>query len=307
MRAAFADTITEIAKKRKDLFVITNDLGYSVLEPFIEKYPDKYLNVGIAEQNMIGIAAGLALSGFTPVIFSIIPFAIMRCFEQVRDDICYHNLNIKIVGVGSGLAYGSLGPTHHSIEDIALTRVLPNMSVICPGDPVEASLATKAMLSYKGPVYMRIHKKGDPAVHVKKPKFSIGRAITLLSGKTVGIITTGNMLPTSVAVAKLLNAEGISTGLIQFHTIKPLDVLAIQQAAKSYLLLFSIEEHSIIGGLGSAVSEVLAETDTKVLLNRIGIEDRFTKEVGSQDYLRKVNKLSTEDIYKRIKTVLKNL
>lgn len=304
MRAAFADTLMEIAKKREDLFVITNDLGYSVLEPFIDKYPDKYLNIGIAEQNMIGVAAGLALSGFTPVIFSIIPFAIMRCFEQVRDDICYHNLNIKIVGVGSGLAYGSLGPTHHSIEDIALTRVLPHMTVICPGDPVEASLATVAMFAHTGPVYLRIHKKGDPIVHLKRPKFSIGRAITLFSGKTVGILTTGNMLPTSSAVAKRLNEEGISTGLIQFHTIKPLDMLSIRQAAKSYSFLFTVEEHSIIGGLGSAVSEVLAEENTNVTFNRIGIVDRFTKEVGSQEYLRKVNELSIEHIYRRIKTIV---
>ena len=304
MRAAFADTLTELAKKRKDLFVITNDLGYSVLEPFIEKYPEKYLNVGIAEQNMIGVAAGLALSGFTPIIFSIIPFAIMRCFEQVRDDICYHNLNIKIVGVGSGLAYGSLGPTHHSIEDISLMRALPNMTVICPGDPVETTLATSAMLTHKGPVYLRIHKKGDPVVHLKKPEFSIGEAITLTSGKTVGILTTGNMLPTSVAVAKRLNEEGISTGLIQFHTIKPLDVQSIRHAAKSYSALFTVEEHSIIGGLGSAVSEVLAEKSTKATFNRIGISDRFTKEVGSQEYLRKVNHLSIEDIYTTIKNVI---
>jgi len=307
MRTAFADTLTEIAKKREDLFVITNDLGYSVLEPFIEKFPNKYLNIGIAEQNMVGVAAGLALSGFTPVIFSIIPFAIMRCFEQVRDDICYHNLNIKIVGVGSGLAYGSLGPTHHSIEDIALMRALPNMTVICPGDPIEAALATEAMLDHTGPVYLRIHKKGDPVVHTTKPKYSIGRAISLFRGKTVGILTTGNMLPTSLAVAKKLNDIGISTGLIQFHTIKPLDVLAIKRAAETYSFLFTVEEHSVIGGLGSAVSEVLAENNTDVIFNRIGIEDRFTKEVGSQEYLRLVNKLSVEDIYRRIKTSVNNL
>ncbi len=304
MRTAFANALFDLAKKDKNIFVITNDLGYSVLEQFIEAYPNQYLNIGIAEQNMIGVAAGLALSGKTPVVFSIIPFTTMRCYEQVRDDICYHNLNVKIVGAGSGLSYGSLGPTHHSIEDIAIMRCLPNMTVVCPGDPIETDLAVRAAMEMEGPVYLRIHKKGDPAIHSKKPLFKIGKSIIMQKGNDGVLIVTGNMLPTAYEVVKKLQDEGKKITLLSMHTIKPLDITIIKKIAQLKKPVFTLEEHSIIGGLGSAVAEVLAESGFSVSFNRIGIQDRFTKEVGKQEYLRKVNKLSPEYVYTRIKRML---
>lgn len=304
MRTAFASTLMEIASLEKRLFVITNDLGYSVLEPFIEKYPDQYLNIGIAEQNMMGVAAGLALSGKIPIVFSIIPFATMRCFEQIRNDICYHNLNVKIVGVGSGLAYGSLGPTHHSIEDIAIMRVLPNMTVICPGDPIEAGLATLASMAHHGPIYMRIHKKGDPVVYNTKPAFRIGKAIKLSDGRDGTLIATGNMLHTAVEVIQTLKDKGIELRLLSMHTIKPIDVLSLKDAVKDTGRMFTLEEHNIIGGLGGAVAEVLGELGMPVRFHRFGINDRFTKEVGNQEYLRGVNALSSQKIVSYIHQAL---
>lgn len=300
MRTAFASSLMEIARLEKRLFVVTNDLGYSVLEPFIKKYPNQYLNIGIAEQNMMGVAAGLALSGKIPIVFSIIPFATMRCYEQIRNDICYHNLNVKIVGVGSGLAYGSLGPTHHAIEDIAIMRVLPNMTVICPGDPVETELATAASIFHQGPIYMRIHKKGDPVVHDTKPAFRIGKAIKMSDGKDGTLIATGNMLHTAAEVIKILRKRRIELRLLSMHTIKPIDGMSLKHAVKETGHIFTLEEHNIIGGLGGAVAEVLGELSMPVLFHRFGIQDRFTKEVGSQEFLRYVNSLSIEEISKKI-------
>lgn len=304
MRTAFASSLMEIARFEKRLFVVTNDLGYSVLEPFIEKYPNQYLNIGIAEQNMMGVAAGLALSGKIPIVFSIIPFATMRCYEQIRNDICYHNLNVKIVGVGSGLAYGSLGPTHHAIEDIAIMRVLPNMTVICPGDPIETGLATVASLSHQGPIYMRIHKKGDPIVHDTKPTFQIGKSIKLSDGNDGTLIATGNMLPTAVEVIKILRKERTELRLLSMHTIKPIDIISLEHAAKETGRIFTLEEHNVIGGLGGAVAEALGELSMPVLFHRFGIQDRFTKEVGNQEYLRKLNSLTTTKIVSSIQHML---
>lgn len=306
MRTAFAKTVQELAEKDKRIFIITNDLGYSVLEPFIEQFPDRYLNIGIAEQNMIGVAAGLALTGKIPVVFSIIPFATMRCYEQIRDDICYHRLNVKIVGAGSGLSYGSLGPTHHSIEDIAIMRVLPHMNVMCPADPIETELATRAMFKTNEPVYLRIHKKGDLILHTQKPHFSIGKSIVIRNGEDATLIATGNMVPTAFAVVEKLHVEGIHVRLISMHTIKPIDTQQIIESAQLNHPLFTLEEHSIIGGLGSAVSEVLTDNGLPVKLHRLGIQDRFTHEVGGQEYLRKINKLSESDIYNAIKHIVQS-
>lgn len=304
MRMAFANAITELAKTNNKIFVITNDLGYSVLEPFIEAYPLQYLNIGIAEQNMIGIAAGLALSGKIPIVFSIIPFATMRCYEQIRNDVCYHNLNVKIVGAGSGLSYGSLGSTHHSIEDIAIMRVLPNMTVICPGDPIETELATAALISHRGPVYLRIHKKGDPVVYDMKPAFQIGKAIRICDGKDGTLIATGNMLFTATEIVKKLRKKGIELRLLSMHTIKPIDTISLELAAKETGHIFTLEEHNVIGGLGGAVAEVLGELSKPVVFHRFGIQDLFIKKVGNQDYLRKMNSLTTQKIASVIQHML---
>ena len=304
MRTAFVKSLEELAAKNT-FFLVNGDLGFSVLENLKENHPDKYLNVGVAEANMIGVSSGLALSGKTVFVYSIVPFATMRCFEQIRDDICYQNLDVKIVGVGGGLTYGQLGPTHHSIEDIAIMRSLPNMTVVCPGDPVEAGLATKSIFHHKGPVYLRIGKRGEPVIHKEDINFEIGKAITVNDGDDVTIISTGNMLKTSLMTCKILQGYGLSTRLLSMHTVKPIDTEAVLKASRETGTIFTIEEHSIIGGLGSAVSEIVSESDTKTVFRRIGIPDSFASVVGSHEYLRYIYSLTPEKISEKIQDVIK--
>ena len=309
MRTAFINTLCALAKKDNNIFLLNGDLGFSVLEPFIDAYPARSFNMGVAEANMMGVAAGLALSGKTVFVYSIIPFVTARVFEQVRNDIALQKANVKIVGVGSGLTYGQLGPTHHSIEDIALMRALPNMTVICPGDPLETAEATKALAMLKGPAYLRIGKKGEPVVHINTPSFKIGEGILIKKGGEGTLIATGNMLPTGYAVVNALAKKGKNMRLISMHTIKPLDRRIIIKAAQETPAIFTLEEHSVIGGLGSAVAEVLAENNQgkKIYFRRLGINDCFTLTAGSHDFLRRFHKLSFNDISNTIWRDLKKI
>lgn len=250
--------------------------------------------MGISEANMIGVAAGLALWDMKPYVYSIVPFATMRCFEQIRNDICYQNVDVKIIGIGAGLAYGALGPTHHSREDIAIMRALPNMTVVCPGDPVETELIVQESLNINGPMYIRLGKGNDPVVHKDKPKLRVGKGIILKEGKDITIIATGNILNNALISAHQLSEKGLTIRLISMHTVKPLDKDIILRAAEETKAIFTIEEHSIIGGLGSAVSEIIAENDSKILFKKIGLPDSFEKVVGTHEYLRKVNNLVPE-------------
>jgi len=293
MRTAFISTLIELARKNSKIFLLTGDLGFSVFEKFQEEFPDKFFDIGVAEANMVGVAAGLALSGKIVFIYSIVPFVTMRCFEQVRNDICYQNLNVKIIGVGGGLCYGSAGMTHHSLVDIAIMRALPNMIVICPGDPIEAEMATKLATSHQGPIYIRLGKSHEPKVHLNIPNFKIGKGITIRNGSDVTIIATGNILYNAKCITDKLINEGLDVRLISMHTVKPLDRSIILESAQETKIIFTIEEHSLIGGLGSAVAEALAETDSKkVLFRRFALPDRYLKDIGSQEYLRRKNALS---------------
>lgn len=303
MRTAFINTLHELAKKDKNIFLLNGDLGFSVLEEFTKAYPDRSLNMGVAEANMMGVAAGLALSGKTVFVYSIIPFVTARVFEQARNDIALQKANVKIVGVGSGLTYGQLGPTHHSIEDIALMRALPNMTIVCPGDPFETAEATKALAALKGPAYLRIGKKGEPVVHKHAPLFKIGKGILIRKGNMATLIATGNMLPTASTIVDELAKRGKKMRLISMHTIKPLDERIIKKAMRETPAIFTLEEHNVIGGLGSAVAEVLAENNQSkktTYFHRFGINDRFTPIAGSQDFLRAHHDLSCEAITNQI-------
>ena len=194
MRKTFINTLVELARKDERIFLITPDIGYSVLEVFMNEFPNRSLNVGVAEQNAIGIAAGMALNGLIPYVYTINPFVCMRPFEQIRVDVAYMNTNVRIVGVGAGFSYGSAGATHHSIEDIAIMRALPNMTVVCPGDPWEVSEALKASVDFKGPMFFRLGKQGEPIINSLKSKFKIGKANTIRTGKDLHIISTSNTL-----------------------------------------------------------------------------------------------------------------
>lgn len=304
MRIAFVNTLLEIAKKDKRIMLLTGDLGFSVFEQYIKELPKQYLNMGVAEQNMAGVASGMAMEGKIPLIYSIVPFATMRNFEQIRNDICYQNLNVKIVGVGAGFSYGPYAHTHHGLEDIGILRTLANLTILCPGDPIETSLATEAILTHVGPVYLRLGKAGEPNIHKTTPNFKIGKAILIEEGKDLTIIGTSTLLQRAKEAASLLKEKGLSVRLISMHTIKPLDTEIVLDSAKKTPAIFTLEEHSIIGGLGSAVSEVLAENKLSVIFKRIGVPDRFTKAMGSQEYMRTANGLSEEQI---VETVVKSI
>lgn len=304
MRIAFVNTLFEMAKKDKRIMLLTGDLGFSVFEKYIEELPKQYLNVGVAEQNMTGVAAGMAMEGKTPLIYSIVPFTTMRNFEQIRNDICYQNLNVKIVGVGAGFSYGPYGHTHHGLEDIGILRTLANLVILCPGDPIEVALATRAMLNHIGPVYLRLGRAGEPNIHKTIPSFKIGKGILIEDGKDLTIIGTSTLLQRAWEVVSLLKEKGLQVRLISMHTIKPLDTQIILESARKTSAIFTLEEHSIIGGLGSAVAEVLAENRVNVIFKRIGVPDRFTKVMGSQEYMRRANGLSLQQI---TETILKSL
>lgn len=262
--------------------------------------------MGVAEQNMMAFAGGLALSGKIPVVYSIATFATLRPYEQIRNDICYQNLNVKIVGVGAGLTYSQYGATHHAMEDIGLMRLLPRMTVIVPGDPLEVDSAVRAMLAYEGPCYLRIGSRGEPNIHGAPPKFRIGKGFVLREGADAALIATGNMLATAAKATELLHAKGIVARLISMPTVKPLDEELVLDTARKFKYLFTIEEHGIIGGLGSAVAEFLAEHPTGTCFARIASADAFQPVGGMLAYVRGLNGLTPEKIAERVSAKISN-
>ena len=308
MRTAFIRTLYDVAEKNERVHLVVGDLGYSVVEPFAKRFPTRYLNVGVAEQNMTGIAAGLALCGKVVFTYSIANFPTLRCLEQIRNDVCYHNADVKIVSVGGGCTYGTLGVSHYGSEDLAILRSLPQMMVVAPGDPIEAKLATAAIAKQPGPCYLRLGKAGEPRVHDPEVEFRLGKAITVREGSDITLITTGGMLCSAVEVTEQLERDGVQARLLSMHTIKPLDTEAVLAAAQETSAIVTIEEHSVIGGLGGAVAEILAEfSEVRVPFKRLGLPSAFVSEVGRHAYLRAAFSLSTEGILKSIGLVLKQV
>lgn len=307
MRTAFIEALTELAAEDPRVTLIVGDLGFGVVGDFAKRFPRQYLNVGVAEQNMTGVAAGMAMAGRIVFTYSIANFPTLRCLEQIRSDVCYHNTNVVVVSVGGGLAYGALGMSHHATEDIAILRALPGMTVIAPGDPVETKAAVEAAAAGIGPVYLRLGRAGEPLVHQKPIKWRLGEALTVRSGDDVTLISTGAMLHTATQAADALAAKGISVGVLSMHTIKPLDTDAILKAARDTRRIVTLEEHSLLGGLGSAVAEVLCEADIRNLrFQRIGLPSEFSKHIGSQEYLQKVYGLDVESVIRRVYQFWKN-
>ncbi len=301
MRTAFIQALNELADQDDRVCLVVGDLGFSVIEDFANKHPDQFVNAGVSEQNMIGLAAGMALTGKIVFTYSIGNFATLRCLEQIRNDVCYHRANVKVVAVGGGVAYGNLGVTHHASEDVAIMRALPNMVVVAPGDPIEARLATRAVVALDGPCYLRLGKAGEPVVYEKEPQFELGRAVTVREGKDLTLIASGGMLATAAKVARTLVAQDIDARLVSMHTVKPIDREAVARAATETGYVFTLEEHSIEGGLGGAVAEVMAELDPgHAPLKRIGLRPEFNKTVGDQNYLKALHGLDEESVLKTI-------
>jgi transketolase len=291
MRTAFINQLIEEAKINKNIFLLVGDLGFSVVEPFAEQYPDRFLNVGVAEQNMAGIAAGLAMEGYCVYIYSIGNFPTLRCMEQIRYDICYHNLNVKIVAVGGGYAYGALGASHHATEEIGMLRTIPNMVVCAPGDPIEAKSITTFTANYNGPCYVRIGRAGEPIVHKENSlDISIGKIIEIQKGELNAIFTTGAMLK---YVCDFVHNNNINTSIYSFPFVKPINKEELLIILKSHSRIITIEEHQTQAGFGSAILEVIndlteaGKISKSPSIKRIAIPDKFYSISGSQEYLRK--------------------
>jgi len=302
MRNAFADELTRLGDEDSRIVMLSGDIGNRLFDKFKANHAARFFNCGVAEANMMGVAAGLAMNGLRPVAYTIAPFVTTRCLEQIRTDVCYHEAPVTIVAVGAGLAYSGLGPTHQACEDIALLRALPNMVVICPGDAYEVRSALRAAMKQDRPAYIRLGKKGEPLVHQGPlDDFQIGKAITVADGKDVCLLSTGNILPEAIEAAHKLEQQGISAEVVSFHTVKPLDEDCLEEVFDRFALVATLEEHSLIGGFGAAVSEWLADSRTRPRqFIRFGTPDAFFKKSGEQEYAREELGLTAHHIADKI-------
>lgn len=307
MRDTVIRTLIELGKEDKDVELITGDLGFGVLKSFWETLPNQFINAGIAEQNMTGVAAGMALEGKKVFTYSIGNFPTLRCLEQIRNDCAYHNANVNVICVGGGYVYGSLGMSHHATEDIAILRALPDVTVICPGDPIEAALAVKKIAQTDGTCYLRLGRGGEQNVNTVINEFEIGKAYKLRDAKDmnkkVAVFSTGAILEETTKACDMLEEQGIAVEQYSFPTVKPIDRAVIEDCANRFDNIFTVEEHNIVGGFGGAVAEVLAECGGKAKLHRIGIDDFYCIEVGSQAYLREQVGINAEGIVRKVKGV----
>jgi len=302
MRNAFAQEITRLGVEDPRVVLLSGDIGNKLFDEFKDRCPGRFVNAGIAEANMMGVAAGLAMNGLRPVVYTITPFTTTRCFEQIRVDVCYHHVPVTIVGTGSGLSYAELGATHHSCEDMAILRTLPSMTVFAPCDSVELRLGLAAALRQDGPVYMRIGKKGEPKLHQDLTHLDFGRAVTLRDGSDLCILAAGTVASEALAAADTLAQDGLSVRVESFHTVKPLDDDRLREVFASCRLVVSLEEHSKIGGLGGAVAEWLAPRNgARAAFLSLGVADAFLHEVGSQAYARRHFGLDADAVAERVR------
>jgi len=291
MRTAFIQQLILEARVNPRIFLVVGDLGFSVVEPFAQEFPDRYLNAGVAEQNMTGVAAGLASEGFHVFTYSIANFPTLRCLEQIRNDICYHNLPVTVVAVGGGLAYGNLGYSHHAVQDIAILRTLPNLTLLAPGDPGEARESVGWLSRNPGPSYLRIGKAGEKIFHEVR---GIGRTPLCIRQGTadMALISTGGILDETIAAADSLSKEGLSLSVYSMPWLKPLDPQSLELLA-SYRALIAIEEHLPQGGLAAALRENLPKN---LPVHSIAVSESISSKVGSQAFLRREAGISASHI-----------
>ncbi len=307
MRDAFTAALQELAKSDPGIFLITGDLGFGVLKPYWETYPHQFFNAGISEQAMTGIAAGMALSGKTVFTYSIGNFPTLRCLEQIRNDCAYHQANVKIVCVGGGFVYGSLGMSHHATEDMAILRALPDVAVFTPGDPSEVRAVMPILTYHPGTCYLRLGRGGEPTLHSKPiENYRIGQGLCLREGQDVALLSAGGILSQTMAAAEILEKQGIWAGVYSFPTLKPLDEDLIKRLARELPLLVTVEEHTNLGGLGGAVAETVGDlAGSRARVMRIGMQDVYSSIVGSQQYLREQYGLDAASIAQKTMQALK--
>lgn len=305
MRNAFAKEITQLGQQDERIVLLSGDIGNRLFDDFKATCPGRFYNCGVAEANMIGLAAGLAMSGFRPVCYTITPFITYRCLEQIRIDVCYHQAPVTIVGTGSGLSYASLGATHHSCEEMGMLRLLPNLAVMAPADSFEVQACLRAALAQSGPAYMRIGKKGEARVHSSVPSYKIGDSIVLREGTDVFFVCAGTLLPVVLAAAEALAAGGVSVGVASMPAVKPLDEALLKRVFGECRVVATVEEHSVLGGLGGAVAEWSSDqSGPRARLVRFGTADEFLHLTGEQDEARAHFGLTAEKMSARVLAAL---
>ena len=306
MRAVFNKTLLEIAKKDPRIHLVLADIGFGEIEPFRDTFPERYYNVGVAEQNMTGVACGIAMEGNIAITYSIANFPTLRCLEQIRNDVCYHNANVKIVIIGGGVSYGALGMSHHSTEDLAIMRALPNMVIEVPCDNYEAIAATHAMIDYNGPFYYRCGYKGEKDIHAGPIDFKIGKANVVSEGKDITLMFAGPIGSEVVDAAAMLKKDGINCRVVSMHTIKPIDKEMILDSAKNTGGIVTVEEHNIMGGLGSAVAEVLCDENVMpAKFKRLAFPDVNVAKIGGQKWIRDQYGLQANGIADSVRALFK--
>ena len=304
MRDAFITELIDLAGHDPSVMLITGDLGFGVLNEYMERFPQQFLNAGVAEQNMTGLAAGLALEGHKVYTYSIGNFTTLRCLEQLRNDVCYHDADVTAVAVGGGFSYGQLGMSHFATEDLAILRALPNMMVVAPSDPWETRLLTRQMASVSGPKYLRLDK-GNAGLPRNDTDITLGKVRTVRQGQAITIVTIGAILSEALRAAETLAAGGIEARILSVHTLKPLDPAPLVAAARETGGIVCVEEHSIVGGLAGAVAQLcLKHGAAPRRFGAVGLDDVYPTIVGDQDYLRAAYQMDAKAIVAACLTAL---
>ncbi len=304
MRGAFAKTLTELAAKDSRIYLLTGDLGYMALEPFAEKFPDRFINVGVAEQNMVGIATGLAEAGFIPVVYSIVTFASLRPYEFIRNGPILHQLPVRIAGVGGGVEYGHNGATHYGLEDVGVMRVQPGITVVAPADAGQTRTALEKTYDLPGPVYYRLGKDDRIVVPGLDGKFDLGKVQVIREGEDVLLLAMGGISFETAKAAEILSKEGIEARVVVVASINPAPVEDLKQELSQYRQAVTVEAHYASGGLTSLVSEVVAQAGINCKISRCAIEQSPDGETGGQAYLYNKFGLSAEAIATKAKSLL---
>ncbi len=307
MRSTFVNTLAEMARKNDRVMCVIGDTGFSVFEEFEKEFKERFINVGIAEQNFVSVGAGLAAMGMKPYIYNVVSFMTLRSMEEIVLDVCYQENPVVLVGVGGGHAYGPAGPTHHAYFDIGMMRMLPNMTVVCPADPVEMRAVMMASETFDKPLYIRIGRSVDPVVHAGEISFEIGKGICMREGNDGVLFATGTMVKDALQACELLAQDGIQLALYSMHTIKPIDDVLVQACMQKYPAIFTLEEHSANGGLGSAVGDVLLDSGNarNVIFQKFGFPDTFAPVTGSREYLNASYGLNAKGVAAQIRETLK--
>ncbi len=306
MRSEVCEVVYQAALKNRDIFFLTGDLDHGSVQNFKKNIPAQHINVGMAEQNLIGIAAGLALSGKKVFVLSIIPFATMRCFEQIRNDVCYQNVDVTVIGDGGGYFYGRSGSTHHATEDISIMRALPNMKIVAPADSEQARLLAQKLILMRGPFYLRLGGKTTPRIEElwanEQDDVEIGKGQIVRPGFDITIFSYSVILREALLAAEILAESKISVEVINLHTLKPIDNELIRNRAKCRKAIYTLEEHSVIGGLGSAVSEIICPLlyAYPLIFQSFGVNDCFIRTIGLRQYLWQISGLTGQQIAKKI-------